>query len=246
MSFVGTRYHGWQRQHNAESVQSLLENALTVILKSETEVTGAGRTDTGVHALEYWAHFDLPRSLEPDKCKKLVFSLNGYLPKDIGIREVVPVRPDAHARFSALSRTYRYLVLREKDPFLEGRAYYYPHGLDLEKMNAGAGILLHVSDFSSFVKSPSDAKTHICRLSEAGWKEEGNLLVFTITADRFLRNMVRAITGTLIDLGRGKITRKDLAAIIRSRNRSAAGYSVPACGLYLAAIKYPEEIFTGF
>ncbi len=243
LSFLGTKFHGWQSQKNAGSVQSILDEALTVILKSKIRITGAGRTDAGVHAKEYYAHFEIGYPLNDETCKKLIISLNGYLPKDIAIQRIIPVRPDAHARFSAISRTYLYILAREKDPFLEGLAYFYPYDLDIPKMNKGAGKLVRTKDFSSFVKSPSDARTNICRVTEAQWEEEENRLIFTITADRFLRNMVRAITGTLIDLGRNKISLKDLETIIKSRNRSAAGYSVPACGLYLVSIKYPEDIY---
>lgn len=244
LSFLGTRYHGWQSQKNAGSVQSQVSEALSVILKTRVTVTGAGRTDAGVHALEFYLHFDYAGILDGTAREKLISRLNGYLPSDIGVHGIFPVKPDAHARFSAISRTYQYILVRNKDPFWEERAYFLSVPLDVGQMNRAAGILPETRDFSSFAKSPTDAKTPFCKVTRAFWKEDQNLLIFTITADRFLRNMVRAIVGTLIDTGRGKIAPEDLPAIVEKKDRSAAGYSVPACGLYLVSIQYPPEIFS--
>ena len=242
LSFLGTNYHGWQKQENANSVQFVLAEALSVILKEKTEITGAGRTDAGVHAREFYAHFDACYLDEKQRIE-LVFHLNGYLPYDISIQEIIPVVPGAHARFSAVSRTYQYILAQTKDPFYSGLAFYYSFPLDVEKMNEGAAIIKSYSDFTSFAKLPSETRTNICLITHICWEKHDNLLVFTITANRFLRNMVRAVVGTLIDLGRKRIQLPDIERIILSKNRSAAGYSVPACGLYLTSVDYPDDVF---
>jgi tRNA pseudouridine38-40 synthase len=242
LSFLGTNYHGWQKQENANSVQSVLSNALSVISKEKITLTGAGRTDTGVHAREFFAHFDTSY-LDEKQRAELVFHLNGYLPYDIAIQAIVPVTTRSHARFSAVSRTYQYIIARSKDPFLAGFAYYYSVPLDIHLMNEGASILKSCNDFTSFAKLPAETKTNICLINDIKWEKKGDLLLFTINANRFLRNMVRAIAGTLIDLGRGRSCLNELKEIIEAKNRSAAGPSVPACGLYLTSIQYPDEIF---
>jgi tRNA pseudouridine38-40 synthase len=238
LSFLGTNYHGWQKQENANSVQFVLSDALSVILKEKIDVTGAGRTDTGVHAREFYAHFDF-NYLDEKQRMELVYHLNGYLPYDIAIQEIVPVIPGSHARFSAVSRTYQYILAQTKDPFFSGFAFYYSFPLQIQKMNEGAALIKSYEDFTSFAKLPSETKTNICLITDIYWEKKGNTLLFSVTANRFLRNMVRAIVGTLIDLGRNKIQLSDLERIILSKNRSAAGYSVPACGLYLTSIVYP-------
>jgi tRNA pseudouridine38-40 synthase len=242
LSFLGTNYHGWQTQENANSVQSVLCDALSVMLKERIIITGAGRTDAGVHAREFYAHFD-SNYLDEKQRKELVFHLNGYLPFDISVQEIIPVLPGSHARFSAVSRTYQYIISLTKDPFSSGFAFHYSVPLDLQKMNEGASIIKSCRDFTSFAKLPAETKTNICLISEIFWEKNGNLLLFNITANRFLRNMVRAIVGTLLDLGRGKNDLNGLNEIIETKNRSSAGASVPACGLYLTSIQYPENIF---
>ena len=242
-SFNGESFHGWQSQHNATSIQATLRDALTVIFREPVEVTGAGRTDAGVHAREFFAHFDHPAELTFSERKELIYHLNGYLPDAIAIQAILPVRGDAHSRFSAISRTYQYFITRKKDPFQKEFSWHYPGKLDIGLMNRGAEILKNNLDFTSFAKLPKETKTNICHVEYAKWEEKENLLVFTITADRFLRNMVRAVVGTLIELGRGKISLQDLSQIILSRDRRAAGFSVPASGLFLVSINYPEEIF---
>jgi tRNA pseudouridine38-40 synthase len=241
LSFDGTHYHGWQAQDNSLSIQAVLNNALSVVLKKEISATGAGRTDAGVHAKEFYAHFDTDLSFDDENTRNLIYHLNGFLPEDIAIQNVFNVPDDAHARFSAISRTYQYIITPEKDPFLTGRVYRYSGPLDIDQMNRGADILKNCSDFTSFAKLPSDTKTNICRVTEAHWCRKNGQIVFTVTADRFLRNMVRAIVGTLIDLGRNRIKLEDIETIILAKDRSAAGYSVPACGLYLISIRYPES-----
>jgi tRNA pseudouridine38-40 synthase len=243
LSFNGESFHGWQRQHNAHTLQAALKDALCVVLRQPAEVTGAGRTDAGVHAREFFAHFDLAEELSPGDRKELVHHLNGYLPGAITIHAIFPVSPGAHARFSALSRTYQYFIAQKKDPFLAAFSYYYPGKLNIRLMNQGAGMIKETLDFTSFAKLPAETKTNICHVVNAVWEEKDHMLIFTITADRFLRNMVRAVVGTLIELGRGKIRLEDIQRIIDSHDRCAAGYSVPANGLFLVSVKYPDEIF---
>jgi len=242
ISFKGTSYHGWQVQPKAITVQKILDEAITVILDEKISTTGAGRTDAGVHAHVFCAHFD---SLNPDLIKKknLIFRLNRYLPNDISVTAIRKVLPDANARFSAISRTYKYYISRIKDPFNYDSSWFIHGELDVKAMNMASRLLLNHSDFTSFSRLHSDNKTNLCRIYNAGWELSGNKLVFTIRADRFLRNMVRAITGTIIEAGRGKIDFDDFERIIVSKNRSSAGMSAPAKGLFLSAIEYPEEIF---
>jgi tRNA pseudouridine38-40 synthase len=241
LSFNGESFHGWQCQDNASSIQSTLQNALSVVLRKPIEITGAGRTDAGVHAREFYAHFD-HSFLTLQERDELIYHLNGFLPDSIAIQEIIPVSGDAHARFRAVSRTYQYYITRKKDPFQKAYSWYYPGKLDLVIMNRGAEIITNNLDFTSFAKLPMETKTNICHVQVARWEEHGDLLIFTIIADRFVRNMVRAVVGTLVELGRGKINLDDLDRIILSKDRSAAGYSVPANGLFLTEIKYPKEI----
>jgi tRNA pseudouridine38-40 synthase len=243
LAYDGAEYHGWQSQKNARCIQQVVKEAIRLIMRETVDLTGAGRTDAGVHAWEFYAHFDLARSLDKTERKNIVFQLNGFLPGDIVIFDVIPVKPDANARFSAVSRTYKYVISTHKNPFVRGFSYYYHGHLDVGGMNNAAEILLQTDDFTSFSKVDTDTKTNICKVMSAEWIKEGDELVFTIRANRFLRNMVRAIVGTLLDVGRGKITMDEFRAIIESKNRSSAGGSVPAQGLYLASIEYPEGIF---
>jgi len=234
-SYKGTNYHGWQYQPNATSVQETLTKALSVVLNSELEIMGAGRTDTGVHAKEMFGHFDFEKKIE---IPTLIHKLNSFLPKDIAVSDIIPVKAEAHARFDATKRTYEYHVNTTKNVFLEELSWYYHQKLDLDLMNEAGKILLKHRDFQCFSKVHTDVNTFNCKISEAYWKEENNQLVFTISADRFLRNMVRAIVGTLVYVGLGKITLEDFNAIIESKDRGKAGFSVPAHGLYLTGIKY--------
>jgi len=242
ISFKGTSYHGWQVQPKAVTIQKILDEAITVILGEKTSTTGAGRTDAGVHARFFCAHFD---SLNPDlaKRKNLIFRLNRFLPVDISVTEIKKVMPDANARFSAISRTYKYYVSRVKDPFNIDTSWFVHGDLDVEAMNMASKILLNHSDFTSFSRLHSDNKTNLCKIYSAGWESGDDMLVFTIRADRFLRNMVRAIVGTMIEAGRVRISPDDFERILVSRNRSSAGMSAPAKGLFLTSVEYPEEIF---
>lgn len=238
-SYNGKAYHGWQNQPNAISVQEVLEKALSTLLQCDISVMGAGRTDAGVHASQMFAHFDFEGAFE---AKDLVYKLNSFLPKDIAVSDVFLVQAEAHARFDALSRTYTYKIATSKNVFDYDFAYQLQLALDVEAMNEACKILCQYKDFQSFSKSNTDVKTYHCAIKEAYWTEKYNELVFTIKADRFLRNMVRAIVGTMVNIGLGKLKPEDLHAIIKSKNRSEAGFSVPAQGLFLEKITYPESI----
>ncbi len=242
ISFKGIRYHGWQIQPNAVSVQEILEKALTLILGEKISTTGTGRTDAGVHSIVFCAHFD-SCAADLDKNNDLIFRLNRFLPSDISVLSVRKTIPGANARFSAVSRTYMYFISRTKDPFALETSWFIYGNLDVEKMNKAASLLPEYQDFTSFSRLHSDNKTNICRIYSAEWKYQNDKLVFKIRADRFLRNMVRAIVGTMVEVGSGKITLDDFEAIINLKNRSKAGMSAPACGLFLAGIEYPEQIF---
>jgi tRNA pseudouridine38-40 synthase len=240
LSYDGTGYHGWQRQPNGVSVQQVLEDAMSLLLRKDVKLTGAGRTDTGVHAREYFAHFDLPDQLDPDAAVKLVFKLNSFLPGDIAIRRIFSVGPLIHARFSATARTYKYYVSRVKNPFRVPYSYFIHGDIDVALMNEGARMIMETDDFTSFSKVDTDTRTNLCRVTYAQWELIDDELVFTITANRFLRNMVRAIVGTLLNIGRHRTGLDDLSGIIAGKNRSEAGDSVPAGGLHLVKIEYPE------
>jgi len=242
LSFNGTNYHGWQIQKNALSVQSVINETLSTILSENIMTVGAGRTDTGVHARYFIAHFDTQKN-DLDKNTKLIYRLNRYLPDDIAIKKIIRVKNSSHARFDALNRTYQYFISKVKDPFNKEYSFYFNNSLDVKLMNRGAQILMKYKDFKSFSKLHSDVKTTICSIHRSKWKEEKNKIIFSITADRFLRNMVRAIVGTLIDLGLKKITINDFKNIIESKERSNAGLSVPSAGLFLIKIDYPKNLF---
>jgi tRNA pseudouridine38-40 synthase len=242
LAFKGTNYCGWQRQPNGLSVQQCVEDALSTVLRRTVPVVGAGRTDAGVHAKLMVAHFDSETVLaEP---AGLAGKLNRLLPPDIAVDQIIPVKAHAHARFDALSRTYRYVITGKKDPFNSEWVHRMATGnLDFEQMNRACKILSEYTDFTSFSKLHTDVKTNNCRIAYAKWEQEDSLWVFTIRADRFLRNMVRAIVGTLFETGRGKCTLAGFRTIIEGRNRCLAGPSVPGKGLSLTGIAYPESIF---
>lgn len=242
IAYLGTRYNGWQVQPNGNTVQAELDKALSILLKDTISTTGAGRTDTGVHASFFVAHFDTPqKNLNWDQ--RFLNSLNEILPRDISVKEIVSVIPEAHARFSAISRTYEYHVSRHKDPFSIETSYLYKGDLDIEMIKLATDKIIQFKDFTSFTKTGSDVKTHDCKIFFASCEAKDTRLVFTIRADRFLRNMVRAIVGTLLDVGRGRITPDEFATIIEARNRSLAGTSAPPEGLFLTNIEYPVYLF---
>jgi tRNA pseudouridine38-40 synthase len=242
ISYKGTSYHGWQVQPNSITVQKILDEALSVVLNEQISTIGAGRTDTGVHALVFCAHFD---SLKTDLHinEKVIFRLNSFLPKDISVKSIKKVLPDANARYSALSRTYKYNISRNKNPFSDQVSWYLHGEINISKMNEAASLLSNYSDFTSFSRLHSGAKTNICKIYDAYWEKSDSEIVFTIKADRFLRNMVRAIVGTMVDIGTGKIDLKALENILTARDRCRAGKSAPAKGLFLVDIEYPEELF---
>ena len=260
LSYDGTHYHGWQIQPNGDSIQQRLQEALSTLLRQPIEVVGAGRTDTGVHAKMMVAHFSLTPNPSPAgeggcgeaaECSPLshgrgvgdeaalAYKLNRLLPPDIAVQDVRQVSDDMHARFSATSRTYHYYIHTRKDPFLYAYSWLVPFKLDFGKMNEAAKVLLEYKDFTSFSKVNTDTKTNLCDLKEAYWQEVApGQWRFTITANRFLRNMVRAIVGTLVEVGRGRISIEDIRRIIEAKDRCSAGESVPGKALFLVDIKY--------
>jgi tRNA pseudouridine38-40 synthase len=251
LAYDGTNYHGWQIQPNAVSVQEVLNKALSTVMRQPIETTGCGRTDTGVHAKQFFAHIDVQYMVDSpwfmaesdtidyglwtmDKTR----SINAILPHDIAIKNIFTVSPEAHARFDATLRSYEYHIHFNKDPFKQGYSWLLRDGPDLELMNQAARIMMEFTDFSCFSKSNTQVKTNNCKISRAEWVKVDGDIVFHISADRFLRNMVRAIVGTLLQVGRHEIEPWEVRTIIQSKNRSKAGTSVPACGLYLAGVKY--------
>lgn len=240
-AYRGSQYHGWQVQPNGISVQEVLEKALSTLLGAKTTLTGAGRTDTGVHAAYMVAHFDTDREIADGS--QLASHLTRFVPRDIVVYSVVPVADEAHSRFSATARRYEYHICVEKNPFLNDLTYRVLFQPDFDAMNQAATILKGTHDFASFSKLHSNNKTNICTVTDAYWELRGTHWVFTIEADRFLRNMVRAIVGTLLDVGRGKINTEQFRAIMEAQNRALAGTSAPAQGLYLVDVKYPPGIF---
>lgn len=241
LAFNGSKYHGWQIQKNAVSVQEILNKALSTLLRQSIETVGCGRTDTGVHATQLYAHFDTSEEIDTRE-GRFNFRLNSMLPYDMTVKRSIKVAPDAHARFDAIRRAYQYHVHFCKDPFRHERSWLLRNRPDMELMNQAAQILLEYRDFSCFSRSNTQTFTNNCVINLAQWVEVENGMVFHISADRFLRNMVRAIVGTLMDVGKRKIKPEDIRQIIESKNRSNAGASVPACGLYLTEVIYPYPL----
>lgn len=238
--YDGTSYHGWQSQPNGNTVQDELQRALSTLLREDIQVVGAGRTDTGVHARMMVAHFDFSQDID---CAQLVYKLNRILPRDISADKVVKVGGDMHARFSAVSRTYHYYVHQHKDPFLRSYSCQLTYPLDFDLMNRAAAMLMEYDDFAAFCKSNTDVKTTLCKVTEARWVRDGEYQWhFVITANRFLRNMVRAVVGTLVDVGRGRITLDGFMRIIEGKQRSGAGESMPGNALFLERIEYSADL----
>ena len=235
-AYNGKNYHGFQTQPNVASVQETLTKALQLLVDKSIEIVGAGRTDSGVHAKQMFAHFDIDNAIDTSS---LIPKLNSYLPKGIVIYDIFKVKKDAHARFDATSRTYKYNIHTYKDAFLEDISWYCFQELDLNLMNKACQILFEHTDFECFSKVHTEVHTFNCTITEANWKQKNNQLIFTIKADRFLRNMVRAIVGTMINIGSGKTSLEEFKEIIESKNRSKAGFSVPAHGLFLVKVDYP-------
>jgi tRNA pseudouridine38-40 synthase len=239
IAFSGKHYHGWQIQPEAISVQEVLERSLSTLLREEVKLTGAGRTDTGVHANQMFAHFDVDRVID---IEETIFRLNSFLPQDIAVAQLFKVKDDAHARFDATEREYQYKVTLKKNPFVQDFAYYVHLIPDLPKMNEAAKLLLGHHDFQCFSRSNTDVKTYYCDVYSANWAMEDELLVFSISADRFLRNMVRAIVGTLLDVGYDRTSLEAFMEIMEGKDRTKAGASAPAHGLYLTRVVYPDTI----
>ena len=235
-AYKGTNYHGWQYQPNAISVQETLNKAISLILKTEIDLVAAGRTDTGVHAKQMFAHFDYDIEIDTNF---LVHKLNSFLPKDIAVLAIHNVHKDAHARFDATKRTYKYHIHTQKNVFENDSSWYCKNSLNIDLMNKACEILFNHTDFECFSKVHTDVNTFNCKIFEANWKQDNNQLVFTITADRFLRNMVRAIVGTMIYIALEKVSLQEFEEIIQSKDRKKAGFSVPAHGLYLTKVEYP-------
>jgi tRNA pseudouridine38-40 synthase len=240
ISYKGTHYSGWQVQGNAITVQGEINKALSVLLKSDMETMGSGRTDAGVHAHQQIAHFDTEPIKQPDK---LVYKLNALLPKDIAINQLIPVREDAHARFDADSRSYQYFIHTRKDPFSENASYLFTADLDLNSINEAVELLKSWKDFEAFSKVHTEVNHFNCDIFEAHWEPSASGYVFYIRANRFLRGMVRTIVGTLLDVGTHKTSVQSLEEILKSKNREEAGRSVSADGLYLHAVTYPKDIY---
>lgn len=239
IGYKGTKYNGWQTQHNGVGIQTVVEEALSRMLRKEIKIVASGRTDTGVHCEQQFFHCDIDRELEDH----FIHKLNAFLPRDIAIRSLRKVKPDASARYDAVERSYRYRITLRKNPLLDGFAWHFFKTVNIGNMNKAAALLKGEHDFECFSKVKTDVNHFLCTVKKASWKQTGDELIFTITANRFLRGMVRAIVGTLLDVGTGKITLQDFETIIKSRDRKKAGANVPAQGLYLVQVKYPASVF---
>jgi tRNA pseudouridine38-40 synthase len=240
IAYNGANYAGWQNQANAIGVQSVMEQALSTLLREEVKIVGSGRTDTGVHCVQQFFHADINKKFDRND---LLRKLNSFLPRDISIQSIKRVKEKAHARFSAMERSYQYKITLVKNPFLNGFALHYFKPVNLQTMNKAAALLIGEHDFECFSKVKTDVEHFRCIIKKASWKKEGDMLHFNITANRFLRGMVRAIVGTLLDVGSEKITINDFQSILRSGDRKKAGANVSPAGLYLMKVKYPSEIF---
>jgi tRNA pseudouridine38-40 synthase len=238
LSYKGTAYSGFQVQANANSVQAEIEKAFLIYFRQPVPMTGASRTDAGVHARQNYFHFDFEEPVMPE----VIYRLNAILPEDISIRRIIPVPAEAHCRFDAESREYRYYIYREKDPFLQDRAYYYPYRMDWELLRATAARIKEMTGFDAFCKRNSQVKHHRCTVFESDWEKEGNCMVYHIRANRFLRGMVRGLAGTMLLAGRGIISLEEFEKIAREKDRSRVNFNVPARGLFLEKLRYPERI----
>jgi tRNA pseudouridine38-40 synthase len=248
--YKGTNYSGFQVQKNANSIQAEVEKAMEILLRNKIMLTGSSRTDAGVHALQNYFHFDYEENIE----QRFIYNMNALLPEDIAVRNVIqhPIpniqhptpntQHPPHCRFDATSRLYQYYITRAKDPFLRDRAYYFPFKVDMEKMNEAAAIIKEHKDFTSFSKRNTQAKTAICNIMESDWQVRNNMLIYRVKADRFLRGMVRALTATMLKLGRGRISIEEFVQIIEARDCTRASFAVPAHGLFLVKVEYPPSV----
>jgi tRNA pseudouridine38-40 synthase len=240
IAYNGKNYAGWQSQTNALGVQAVMEEVLEKMLRTAVSVAGSSRTDAGVHCVQQFFHVDISKDFDQ---RDLILRLNSFLPKDISVQSIRKVREGVSARHDAVERSYQYRITRNKNPFLEGLAWHYFKVLDVEQMNRAAGMLLGEHDFQCFSKVKTDVNHFLCTVKKAEWRTDGDLLEFTISANRFLRGMVRAIVGTLLDVGTGKTSLKEFQVIIYSKDRKKAGANVPPYGLYLTKVKYPPQVF---
>ncbi|HXD78081.1 MAG TPA: tRNA pseudouridine(38-40) synthase TruA [Puia sp.] len=238
LAYKGNQYSGFQIQANANSIQQEVEKALKTFFRKPVSLTGSSRTDGGVHALQNYFHFDYEGIIE----KRMVYNINAILPPDIAIKAAYPVAADAHCRFDAISREYRYYIYRRKDPFLADRAYFYPYTLDRQMLDAAAALVLQFEEFASFAKRNSQAKTFHCTIIESGWQQENDCLVYRVVANRFLRGMVRGLVGTMLLVGRGKISVEKFAEILRNKDNQQADFSVPGHGLFLFRVSFPDSM----
>jgi tRNA pseudouridine38-40 synthase len=240
ISYKGTNYHGWQFQKNAHTLQAEIENALSKRLGATIAIMGSGRTDAGVHAKQQIAHFDTTVSFDTEL---LIFRLNRFLSPDIAVNSIVEVQPEAHARFNANERAYQYFIHQHKDPFKQHASYYFPKVLNLEEMNKAAAFLMGTHDFESFSRVKTEVNNFICAIKQAEWQVKNDSIMFSVTANRFLRGMIRALVGTLLEVGLGKLSVEDFVKVIEKRDRKAAAMSVPAMGLYLSKVAYPDSVY---
>jgi tRNA pseudouridine38-40 synthase len=238
LAYKGNQYSGFQVQKNANSIQQEVEKALGTFFREQVSLTGSSRTDAGVHALQNYFHFDYEGVIE----KRVIYNINAMLPADIAIKGAYPVAADAHCRFDALSREYRYYIYRKKNPFLNDRAYFFPYTLDREKLNAAAALVRQCREFAAFAKRNSQAKTFDCTIMESGWQEAEECLVYRVVANRFLRGMVRGLVGTMLQVGRGKLGVEEFADVLRSGDNQQADFSVPGHGLFLVRVAFPDSI----
>lgn len=238
LSYKGTAYSGFQSQSNANSVQAEVEKAFAILQRQQVVMTGSSRTDAGVHALQNFFHFDFEGAIHP----QFVYKMNAILPGDVVVKRLWRVGDEAHSRFDARSREYKYFIYRKKNPFLADRAYYFPYKLDMEAMQEAAGLLKEYQDFTSFSKRNTQVKTFLCNIMESGWEEEGECLVYRVRADRFLRGMVRALTATMLKLGRGKMDLEGFRGVIEAKDCTVASFAVPGHGLFLVSVEYPGGV----
>ncbi len=239
VSYKGTAYSGFQVQENANTIQAEIEKAFSILQKNEIALTSSSRTDAGVHALQNFFHFDYG----PELHKQFVYKMNAILPPDIVIKSISRVHDDAHSRFDAISREYRYFIYREKNPFLKDRAFYYPYSLDIECLHSAAGVIKEYEDFTSFSKRNTQVKTFLCTITESRWEEKNGCLIYNVSGNRFLRGMVRALTATMLLVGRKKLSINDFRTIIESRDNTKASFAVPPQGLFLGKVVYPDGYF---
>jgi len=237
VSYKGTNYSGFQTQKNANSIQDEIEKAFLILQKEKVILTGSSRTDAGVHALQNFFHFDFEKAINP----QFVYKINAILPYDIVIKKIFPVPPDAHCRFDAISREYKYFIYRQKDPFLKDRAFYFPYSLDIKKLQEAADLVKHYHDFTSFSKRNTQVKSFNCEVQKSEWFFESGCLIYNVKANRFLRGMVRALTATMLKVGRGAINLKDYKNIIESKNCMQASFAVPPHGLFLTSVEIPVQ-----